>query len=81
MIGALRTATLAALFSVLSTAPAQDIPTIEEHTSGMTRHEGFVDFYWDGEKGKLWLEVEELDTEFCNIRKAELDRFSMFRIG
>ncbi|GAB3168596.1 zinc-dependent metalloprotease [Telluribacter humicola] len=38
-------------------------PTIETFTSEMERKEGFLPFYWDAKKGKIWLEINQLNTE------------------
>lgn len=32
-------------------------------TAGTERREGFIPFYWDAKKGKIWLEIGQLDTE------------------
>ena len=42
---------------------AQKLPTIEEKTKELKKHEGFFNFYWDENTGKIWLEVDTLDTE------------------
>ena len=39
-------------------------PSIEEKTEGMTHLEGFFDLFWDDEAGKLYWEIDQLDTEF-----------------
>ena len=36
-------------------------------TSGMVRHEGFFDFFWDESKGKIWLQVERFDEPFLYV--------------
>lgn len=61
-LGAVIAASLA-----LSTPPAyaQDaLPSIENHTQGMERMEGFFDLYWDDATGSLFWEIPALDTEF-----------------
>jgi len=45
-------------------AQSEDIPSIEDKTSGLTHMEGFFDLYWDDAKGLLYWEIDELDTEF-----------------
>ncbi len=53
------------LWIVFSIASAQDTPpTIQEKTQEMQAYEGYVPFYWDAQEGKLWLEINRLDTEF-----------------
>jgi hypothetical protein len=42
---------------------AQKLPTIEEKTKDLKKYEGFFNFYWDESTGKLWLEIDKLDTE------------------
>ena len=44
---------------------AQPAPagTITAFTSGMERNPGFMTYYWDAKKGKIWLEIADLDTE------------------
>jgi hypothetical protein len=32
-------------------------------TKDMEKQEGFMPFYWDAKKGKIWLEISRLDTE------------------
>lgn len=41
--------------------------TISELTNGMTKKEGYFDYYWDEKAGKVWLEIENLDTEFLYV--------------
>lgn len=40
------------------------LPSIAEHTAGMTAIEGFFDLYWDNAGGRLFWEIDKLDTEF-----------------
>ena len=42
---------------------AQKLVTIEEKTKDLKKFEGFFNFYWDENVGKIWLEVDTLDTE------------------
>ena len=59
---------LAALAAVLLTAcatvPNKGPTTIAAKTASMTRHDGFVPFYWDGATGKVWLEITRWDEPF-----------------
>lgn len=48
------------LLSAQSTSPA----TIAAFTAGMERNPGFMTYYWDAKKGKIWLEISSFDTEF-----------------
>ena len=52
------------LLLVFSFAQAQQkLPTIEEKTSGLKKYEGYLNFYWDENAGKIWLEIDKLDSE------------------
>ncbi len=42
---------------------AQKLPTIEEKTKDMRKQEGFLNFYWEENTGKIWLEINKTDTE------------------
>ncbi|NBC03659.1 MAG: peptidase, partial [Bacteroidetes bacterium] len=33
----------------------------------MEKYEGFFDYWWDEETGKIWLEVDKLDQEFIYV--------------
>ncbi|MEP6750219.1 MAG: zinc-dependent metalloprotease [Bacteroidota bacterium] len=41
----------------------QKLPTVEEKTSGFKKYEGYLNFYWDENTGKIWLEIDKLDSE------------------
>ena len=43
---------------------AQDLPTIETKTAGMEKMEGFFTIYWDEVGGKVWLEVDNVGSDF-----------------
>ena len=43
---------------------AEELPTIEEKTSGMEAMPGFVNLYWDDATGSLFWKIDELDAEF-----------------
>ncbi|MDB5240671.1 MAG: peptidase, partial [Spirosoma sp.] len=45
-------------------ASAGALPTISQFTTGMDRTTGFMTYYWDAKKGKIWLEIDTFDTEF-----------------
>ena len=49
-----------------SPAPASAVTpaTIANFTAGMVRSAGFMTYYWDARKGKIWLEIDKFDTEF-----------------
>src|ERR1035438_9433265 len=42
---------------------AEQIPSIADKTSGMKKYEGYINFYWDENAGKIWLEINKLDME------------------
>src|SRR3979409_2314904 len=54
-------------FSLLILCPvfsfAQNLPGIEEKTKGFKKYEGYLDFYWDENAGKVWLSINKLDSE------------------
>src|SRR5882757_1378955 len=44
--------------------PAAGGPTAgTSFTAGMQPMPGFIPLYWDAKKGKIWLEIDKLDTE------------------
>lgn len=49
------------LLSIITTA--QKLPTLEEKTNGLKKYSGFLDFYWDENTGKIWLDINRLDSE------------------
>jgi len=42
-------------------------PTISEKTEGLTKTEGYFDYYFDASKDQLWVEIDKLDTEFIYV--------------
>ena len=46
---------------------AQKLPSIEEKTKDFKKQEGYLNFYWDENTGKLWLEIDKLDTELLYV--------------
>lgn len=52
---------------VISTNLTAQTPTITEKTEGLTKTEGFFDYYYDESKDQLWLEIDKLDTEFIYV--------------
>lgn len=40
---------------------------IAKKTKGMTAHPGYFNFFWDEKRGKIWLEIDKLDTEFLYV--------------
>jgi len=41
--------------------------SISEKTKGLDKREGYFNFYWDEKAGKVWLEIDKLDTEFLYV--------------
>ncbi len=62
--------TLALLSFVPLSAPlvAQDSerPTIEAHTEGMTRTDGFIPMYWDADEEEMFLEISMFDEDLLH---------------
>ena len=61
---------LAGLIGLPGAAYAQadgGLPTIESHTAGFERLDGFLPLYWDDDAGTLWLEVEQLGVEVLYV--------------
>jgi len=49
--------------TVVAQAPAA-LPTIAQRTAGMSAMPGFFTLYWDEPAGKLYWQIDRLDTEF-----------------
>ncbi|CCH57259.1 hypothetical protein BN8_06666 [Fibrisoma limi BUZ 3] len=50
--------------SFAQSPPSASSPaTITTFTNGMEKHPGFLTFYWDARKGKIWLEIDRFDQE------------------
>ncbi len=54
---------LLSLFLLPSIIKAQNLPSIEEKTKSMKKYEGYFNFYWDENAGKIWLEIDKTDVE------------------
>jgi hypothetical protein len=46
---------------------AQKMPSISEKTQGMSKKSGFFTFYLDEKEGKIWLEIDKMDSEFLYV--------------
>jgi hypothetical protein len=55
------------LFLIPFASAAQKIPSIEEKVSAFKKYPGFLNFYWDENSGKIWLEVDKTDTEILYV--------------
>lgn len=53
------------LFPVL--AFSQNLPSVEEKTKNFKKYEGYFNFYWDENAGKVFIEASKLDTEFLYV--------------
>lgn len=45
----------------------QEEKSMADLTEGMQAYEGFFDFYWDDQEGKIWLIVDRFDQEFLYV--------------
>ena len=57
-------AALLCAFAGTTFAQARPLPTIAEKTVGMNAMPGYFNVYWDDASGKLFWEIDKLDTEF-----------------
>ncbi len=58
------------LFALLLSAhfiPLHAQTSIADKTSEMELYEGFFNFWWDDETGKIWLEIDKLDEEILYV--------------
>jgi hypothetical protein len=53
-------------FIICSLLNAQ-LPKISGRTGGMDKFSGYFTFYWEAKTGKIWLEIDKLDTEFLYV--------------
>jgi len=60
-----RTLLIALSFLLGTAAIAQN--SISDKTKDFEKQEGYFDFYWDEKTGKVWLEIDKLDTEFLYV--------------
>lgn len=52
---------------LLAFQPVFPQSSISGKTEEMDKYDGFFDFWWDEEEGKIWLEIDKLDEEFIYI--------------
>lgn len=57
------------IYAAAQNLPAgkQGLPTIEDKTKDLKKYEGLINFYWDENTGKIWLEIDKLDTELLYV--------------
>ena len=49
-------------------AEASEKPkSISDATSGLEKHNGYFDYYWDNDAGKVWLEIDQMNEEFLYV--------------
>ena len=48
---------------IVMPAGAQSPAPIAQRTSGMTRADGFIPFYWDASRGRILLEISKFDSD------------------
>lgn len=41
--------------------------SISDKTKDFEKKEGYFDYYWDAKTGKVWLEIDKIDTEFLYV--------------
>ena len=56
---------LLSLFLII--APLASAQSISDRTSGMEKYEGYFNFWWDDDSGKIFLEIDKLDEEFLYV--------------
>lgn len=54
---------LLSIICIISIRLYAQLPTIGEKTKGCKAYPGFLNFYWDAHTGKIWLEINRLDSE------------------
>ena len=42
---------------------AQPLPSIDDKTKGLKKYEGLLNYYWEEDSGKVWLEVGKPGVE------------------
>ena len=52
------------LFMHSAFSHAQDLPSIEDTVANTDRMEGYFNLYWEESSGKMFWEIDKLDTEF-----------------
>jgi len=59
-----KTIFLVSFFLVICSFLNAQLPKISGEIGGMEKFPGYLTFYWDAKTGKIWLEIDKLDTEF-----------------
>ena len=55
------------LIALVLAGPLMAQEAISKKTKGMTKKEGYFNYYWDEKTGKVWLEIDKLDQEFLYV--------------
>jgi hypothetical protein len=55
------------LLTVVFLIPKSYAQSIESFTKGLSKKEGFLNYYWDDNKGKLYLEISKLNHEILYV--------------
>ncbi|MCH2449163.1 MAG: zinc-dependent metalloprotease [Gracilimonas sp.] len=63
----MKRAILFLLMAFVSAQAIAQLPSLSEKTEGLTKTEGFFDYYYDEAKDQLWLEIDMLDAEFIYV--------------
>ncbi|MEN0048759.1 MAG: zinc-dependent metalloprotease [Bacteroidota bacterium] len=58
---------LSITFSTAQKEDNKSLPTISKKTENLKKQAGYFNFYWDENTGKIWLEIDKLDTEFLYV--------------
>ena len=45
----------------------EPLPSISEKTEGLEKSDGFVPFYWDARRGKIWIEISDFDSDLLYV--------------
>lgn len=63
----MRYLSLILICSISFFASAQSTSKIADKTKNMQKMEGYFNFWWDANTGKIWLQIDKLDKEFLYI--------------
>lgn len=59
-----RSSCVFAIFLCPTLIQAQELPLIADTVAGASKMEGYFNLYWDDSSGKMYWEIDKLDTEF-----------------
>lgn len=60
----LRSSCVLAIFLCSTFSQAQELPSIADTVAGSSKMGGYFNLYWDDSSGKMYWEIDKLDTEF-----------------